>query len=128
MMPRTRSTVGLFGALTLLLPLAFTGCIGPPVQVVPNEYSRNVSTEAIDADLAHCEEIATEVLHGDYGPTLTMENPFADAAKLRGYRTRVEGACMRAKGYEVKSSLGMEIQPIDLPASAVSKARGETAE
>lgn len=121
-------TARALGLVLLPLSLALPGCIGPPVGVVPNEYSQRLTAEEIAADLKHCEEIATEVLHGEYGPTFTLENPFDDAAKLRGIRTRCEAACMRAMGYEVMGSLGQEISPIDLPASAISKARGGTPE
>jgi hypothetical protein len=116
-------TARTIGTATLLLPLACLGCLGPRIGIVPNEYSRSVSAEAIDADRAQCEEIASEVLD-EYGPHPPYsDSPFDDAAKLRGYLTRYEAACMRAKGYEVVGSLGNEISPVDLPASAISKAR-----
>jgi hypothetical protein len=113
---------GCLGAL--VLPAMLAACVGPPVQVVPNEHSQGRSEAEITADLAHCEEIAGEVLD-EYGPHPPYsDNPFDDAATLRGYRTRYEAACMRAKGYEVEGSLGQEISQADLPASAVEKARG----
>lgn len=106
-----------------MLPLVLAGCVGPPVQVVANEHSERRSEAEIAADLAHCEEIAGEVLD-EYGPHPPYsDSPFADAATLRGHRTRYEAACMRAKGYQVEGSLGNEISAADLPASAVEKAR-----
>ncbi|MGH0029860.1 MAG: hypothetical protein ACQGVC_08720 [Myxococcota bacterium] len=91
---------------------------------MPNEHSQRLSSEQIAADMEQCEEIAGEVLD-EYGPHPPYsDDPFADAATLRGHRTRYEAACMRVKGYEVESSLGMEISEVDLPASAVEKALG----
>jgi hypothetical protein len=111
-----------------LVLLALVGCVGPPVQVVPNEHSQGRSEAEITADLAHCQEIAGEVLD-EYGPHPPYSNnPFDDAATLRGYRTRYEAACLRVKGYQVKGSLGQEISHADLPASAVEKARTRVGE
>ena len=121
-MARTSSRFGRVrpAAVTALL---LAGCVGPPVQVVPSAFSEGRSEALIAADMAQCEEIAGEVLH-EYGPHPPFsDNPFDDAATLRGYRTQYEAACMRVKGYEVKGSLGLDISPADLPASAVEKAR-----
>ena len=116
-------TARALGLVLLPLSLALPGCIGPPVGIVPNEHSQRVMAEEIAADLTHCEEIATEVLH-EYGPFPPFsDNPFADAATLRGHRTKYEAACMRAKGYAVESSIGTNIERVELPPSAIEKAR-----
>lgn len=120
---RTSPAIGLALAALLL-----AGCIGPPVQVVPDDYSQGRTRAEVAADLLHCEEIAGEVLT-EYGPHPDMsDGAFEAASTLRGYRTQYEAACMRAKGYQVKGSLGQEITEADLPASAVSKARTSASE
>ena len=121
-MDRISSRVGR-GHRAVVIALLLAGCVGPPVQVVPNDHSQSRSEAEIAADMTQCEAIAGEVLH-EYGPHPPFsDNPFDDAATLRGYRTQYEAACMRVKGYEVKGSLGLDISPADLPASAVEKAR-----
>ena len=109
-------TVLTLGAATLLLSPACARLFGPTIQIVPNEHSMSVSAETVEADRAQCEEIADEV-QKEYGP-YPNDNTFSEAARIFGYHNRYASSCLRAKGYVIKRH-----KPIDLPASAISKAR-----
>jgi hypothetical protein len=111
--------VSRFGArcLGLGLPLAALAC-GPAVKITPNEYSRSLPPAAVEADIAHCEEIADEV-QAEYGPHVEIGDSVLDAASENfAIHNRYKSACLRAKGYQVGGH-----DPVDLPASAVEKAR-----
>lgn len=117
----------LFRTPILLLSLTVPGCVGPPVQVVPNEHSQSLSAEAIEADLAHCDEISDEV-QAAYGPHVEIGDSVLDAASENfAIHNRYKAACMRAKGYQVRGSFGRELDPIHLPPSAIEKARAPRA-
>jgi hypothetical protein len=102
----------------LLLLLA----CGPAVKVTPNEYSRSLPQQTIEADIAHCDEIADEV-QAEYGPHVEVgDDVFAAASENFAIHNRYKSACLRAKGYEVGRH-----DPVDLPASAIEKARSSHA-
>lgn len=110
----------ILAALTLLLALACSGIGGPAVKILPNEYSERVSPETIEADRAQCDEIADEV-QAEYGPHVVIgDDVFAAASQNFAINNRYKAACLRAKGYDVPRH-----EHVDLPASAIAKARGE---
>lgn len=109
--------------LTFVGSLACASAFGDPVQIVPNEYSQGRSSEAIEADFAHCDEISDEV-QAEYGPHVEIgDDPFDAASENFAIHNRYKAACMQSKGYEVRGRFGREWEQIELPPSAVDKAR-----
>jgi hypothetical protein len=103
--------------LGLGLPFAALAC-GPAIKITPNEYSRRLPPATVEADIAHCEEIADEV-QAEYGPHVEIGDSALNAASENfSIHNRYKSACLRAKGYQVGGH-----DPIDLPASAVEEAR-----
>jgi hypothetical protein len=116
----------LFLVATAMLMSACSGLTGPDIKIRPNDYSRGLATTTIEADREQCAQISDAVLD-EYGPHPPYtDNAFNDAATLRGHKKRYAAACMRAKGYDVTGRFGVDIEPADLPASAIAKARGES--
>lgn len=105
-------------ALLLLALAAATSCAGSPVKITPNEYSERLPSEVVQADVAHCDEIADEV-QAQYGPHVQIGDSVLEAASENfTIHNRYKAACLRAKGYVVGG-----FEPIALPSSAIEEAR-----
>ncbi len=106
-----------FVVFCVLASLVLAGCRSP-VAITPNAYSESLPPHVIEADIAHCDEISDEV-QAEYGPHVEIgDDVFAAASENFAIHNRYKSACLRAKGYVVSRH-----DPVDLPASAVEKAR-----